>query len=559
MSVTTAPRRGAGAVDYRSIGTAGPPIAFLDSRGPTGEVHRGDLYDDALAAAAGLAHHGLSAGDRVLLVMPTGREYLTVLTACLLTGLVPCTVAVPPRPADPDSAGTRHVRAASTAAQCKAVVTDVPLPVAGVAGVVTLTIDDLRNHSALPARALRAPQPDDPHHIQLTSGSTSFPKAVLLTHRNVAAQLGMLIATTDIQPGTDRISTWLPLYHDMGLVQVLVALSTGTALDLMTPIGFVRDPPAWMRHISERRATLTAAPPFAFATTAERQRRRPAKDLDLSRLRQAYVGAEPIPFAVLRGFRDAFSSSGLADDVLLPCYGMAETVLATTLALRHHASDELSFGRVRALRFDRSALDDDCIAARPVAGRPSRTIVSCGSVVDGLTLRIVKGAAELADGQVGTIEVKGDSVMAGYLTADGVDSPAGGWHDTGDVGLMHDGDLYVVGRTKEMLIVRGRNLPPYDVETVIEEHPAVGPGHAVVFSHSTEHRSTESIVAVVESAGGDDEQALRVDVTTSVREVFGLSLSDVVVVRRGGIPRTSSGKRQRAALRSSYIAGLPAR
>lgn len=549
----------AATVDYRTLASStAPPIGFFDSRTMTGELARTALFNDALAAASGLAHHGIRRRDRIILLAPTSGDYVTVLLACLLTGIAPCTVATPPKPADPGSAGVRHLHAAIAAIRPAAVITtDGALAAATPPTVPTLLVNELRQHGSIPRTALPTPDPELVHHIQLTSGSTSAPKAALLTHANVAANLAVLASATSLRAGRDAIFSWLPLYHDMGLVALLLSLSYGIGLDLMAPVAFLRDPLSWLRHLGERGDTITAAPPFAYRAAADRQARQPDSRIDLSSLRQAYVGAEPIPVGVLQDFHQAFSPNGLRTDVLLPCYGMAETVLATTLAVNTQPDSDTSFGRVRWRHFDRASLDEAHVAAPAIAGRPSRTIVSCGTAVPGLTLRITDDTSqEIGEGQVGAIHVRGTSVMAGYLTADGSEAPPGGWHDTGDLGLRHEGDLYVVGRRKEMLIVRGRNLPPYDVEAAIEEHPLVGPGASAVFSCPTQDKGTEPVIAVIETrAPTADWSALTMSVTTAVRQVFGLSLAEVIIVARGGIPRTTSGKRQRGALRNAYLAG----
>lgn len=548
------------AVDYRPVGASrAKPIGFVDSRGPTVELSRAALFDDARAVAAGLTAHGLRRGDRVVLVAATGPDYLIVLLGCLLAGVAPCTVAAPVNPNDPSAAGVRHLRAAVTVVDPICAIVIEPRAIAALPrGTPILTVDDLRGHGSISVGMLPTPEPDSLHHIQMTSGSTASPKAVLLTHRNVAANLHALATSTGLQAGRDCISIWLPLHHDMGLVQVLLSLTSGIGLDLMSPVGFLRDPLSWLRHMDERGATLTGAPPFAYRTIAERQQKRPAADLDLSRIRQMYVGAEPLPIAALRSFRDAFADCGLADEVLVPCYGMAETVLASALALAVRPTGDVSFGRVRAMDFDRAALDERGTALPAIAGQPARTMVSCGHAVPGLTIRIVdERGAELADGQVGIIALAGSSLTTGYRTDDALLGPRQGPHDTGDVGVRYDGELYVVGRTQEMLSVDGRRLPPYDVEALIEEHPQVGAGHAAVFGHATVgDADAEPVVAFVETnAPGPDWPALSAQVTTTVREAFALALADIVVVRRGTIPRTSSGKRRRAALRSAYLEG----
>jgi fatty-acyl-CoA synthase len=512
------------AVDYR-IDYA--PVGFLDSVGLTGELTGAELLDRARVAAAGLAHNGIRYQDRVAIVAPTGPDYLTVLLGCLLSGVVPATIATPPSLDDPNSAGVQHLHAAVGVLRPAAVITS-NARLAVPAGVPLLTIDDLRTHGRAPWHTLPKPEPTQLHHIQLTSGSTSAPKAAVLTHANVAANLKALHAAFALAPHRDRITSWLPLYHDMGLMVMLIGLTAEAAVDLMPPTAFAREPVSWLRHMASRETAVTSAPPFAYRVAADRFRAKGDEKLDLSALRQAYVGAEPIAVGVLQHFQDTFTDYGLAEDTIVPCYGMAETVVATSLCGTKHATTDTSFGRVTWQEYD------------------NRHVVSCGQPIDGLTLRIA------GDEEVGPLEVKGTSVMAGYLTLDGMVTPPDGWHDTGDLGMIRGGDVYVVGRAKEMLIVRGRNMPPYDIERTIEEHPVVH--SAAVFSYHGNETVTEQLVAVVETKAKPGEwQRIQTETAAKVRQTFALSLSDVLVVPRGGIPRTTSGKKQRRALREAYL------
>lgn len=525
-------------VDYRAAtAVPGRPIGFFDARGLITEIDRATVFDRALRMVTGLRDHGLRRGDRVVIVGATSPDYVCVTIACLLAGIAPCAVASAFDPSDPDSAGVQHIHAAVRAVHPAAtIVTDEwQLPAAPV-GAATLTPAQIEAAQPAGPDTLHAPEPSDIHHVQLTSGSTSAPKAALLTHRNVAAHLAVLAAATELDVEWDQVFTWLPLYHDMGFVQLLVGITSGVGLDLMTPLEFARDPSSWVRHMSARKTTLTAAPPFAYHLAASRAQRRPDPSVDLAALRQAYVGAEPIPPSVLRTFQRTFAPQGLADDVLLPCYGMAETVLATTLCLRTWPTTETSFGRVRWRTFD------------------GREIVSSGTVVDGMKIELTdETGAPVEDGQVGRIRVRGEAVMAGYL---GEPSAGDGWHDTGDLGILEDGELYIVGRTKEMLIVRGRNIPPYDIEAAIEGHKMVPGGSSVVFSLPVPDKGTEPLIAVVETKA-DHAQWDEVgrDVALQVRKSFGLVLSGVIVLPRGSIPRTTSGKRQRAQVKKQYLAG----
>ncbi|MEU7600650.1 AMP-binding protein [Streptomyces sp. NPDC040724] len=546
-------------VVYRDLGRQGHGVTFLDSRGVTAELAYADLERQARSVAAGLGERGLRRGERVLLPLPTGPDYLVALLACLLSGTVPCTVA-PPTHTDAESAGVRRFHAALAAVRPAAVITPdaatAPAP-ATEGGPVHLTLDELRHHEPLTDDRLPEPRPDDLHHIQLTSGSTSAPKAAALTHANTAANLRALVEATGLRADRDRLCEWLPLHHDMGFVMVLLALSTGAPLDLMPSIGFLRDPLSWLRHLAVRGGTITAAPPFGYRTALERYRRKPEPGLDLSRVRRAYVGAEPIPLNVLSDFQDAFAPHGLAQDVLIPCYGMAETVLASTMPGAPYPGGHLSRGHVRALRVDRADLQDSGLVTPARAGRNALTTVSCGRPIGGLDLEIRKGTGgPCGEGEVGEIHLGGASVMAGYLGPDGLPvPPPGGKHATGDLGFQLDGDLYVVGRVKEMLVVRGRNIPPYDVEEAIEAHRAVMRGNSAVFSY-TDDAGGEHVVAVVEVAPADTADGrLRLEIDNLVRQGFGFGLRDTVLMKRGGIARTTSGKRQRGRMRQLYLAG----
>lgn len=547
-------------LDHRTIGGHDGCVTVLDSRGITAQLTYAELDERARGAAGALLARGLVPGDRILLPLPTGVEHLTALLGCLLAGLVPCTIVVPGNPDDPGSTGMRGYEAVVGVSEPAAVVAEDPataIALAAVPGPVYLSVSDLRQ-PAVPAEELPARGPDDPHHIQLTSGSTSAPKAAVLTYAQVTANVRAIHTALDMTPERDRVCHWLPLNHDMGFILTLATLLKGVALDLMPSMSFLRDPLSWPRHMSRRGATITTAPPFGYRTVTDRYRRTPDPDLDLSLLRQAYVGAEPIPLGVLTDFRDTFAKHRLAEGALIPCYGMAETVLAATMALDPRPPGDLSWGRTKAVRLDREDLHHhsrvtDCDAA---SDRPSLTVVACGRPLGGLTVEIRSPDGSVRpDDEIGEIHLRGDSVMAGYLGPGGVPRPvADRTHATGDLGFTRDGDLYIVGRLKELIIVNGRNLPPYDVEQSIETHPDIDAGNSAVFSHTDE--TGERVTAVVEvRVRADEHDRIRREVATLVRQSFGFNLHDVVIRKRGGIPRTTSGKRRRGRLRDDYLTG----
>ncbi|GGU01371.1 MULTISPECIES: AMP-binding protein [Streptomyces] len=544
--------------DYHALGDHTADITFLDSRGTTASLTYRQLAERARRAAGALLARGLRRGDRVLLPLGTGPDHLAALWGCLLTGLVPCTIVVPPSPGDDSATGTRQFRAVVTVTEPAAVITADSATAAALAtegGPQFLTVADLR-HPPATDEQLTPPHPDDAHHIQLTSGSTSAPKAAVLTYAQVTANVRAIHQALELDAARDRSCHWLPLHHDMGFILTLSTLTRGVPLDLMPSISFLRDPLSWLRHISQRGATITTAPPFGYRTATERFRRTPDTDLDLSTLRQAYVGAEPIPLQVLTDFRDTFAGQNLGEDVVIPCYGMAETVLAATMSLDRRPPGSLSWGRVKALRLDREDLHHHDKVTDATGDRPSITVIACGRPLGGLTVHIrTPDGAPCGDNEIGEIHLHGDSVMAGYLSPGGAPTLVSDrTHATGDLGFTRDGDLYVVGRVKELLIVNGRNLPPYDVEETIETHPDIDAGNSAVFSCTDDNG--EHVVAVIETRlRAEEHPRVKREAAMAVRRAFGFNLHEVIVLRRGGIPRTTSGKRQRGRLRDDYLTG----
>ncbi|AKC41722.1 AMP-binding protein [Mycobacteroides chelonae] len=538
-----APAMATGAIDYTVLLRSDlERIDFYDSRSHLHALSGAGLVRTIRIRAAALAARGLRRGDRVAMVAASDEEYLSTLLAVLLLGAVPCAIAPPPTPSRPESAGVAHLCAALEVLNPAMVIAQPRVAVAITHRIVVM-YGELTDADPIDWPLRSHANPGDIHHIQLTSGSTSAPKAVLLTHGNVVHNAGAIAYGTRVLRGRDRVFSWLPLYHDMGFIQVLAGLLYGLRVGVMTPMGFLRDPMSWVRHMTHHGSTHTAGPPFAYRAVSDAIKRAGAlSDVDLSRLRHAYVGAEPIPYSVMCDVTEQLAPLGMRADALVPCYGMAETVLATTVALQPYPLGAKTFGRVHARK-------------NPEDEQP---VVSCGQVVDGLLLRITGPAGDpLPDGAVGDIQVSGPSVMSGYLTPyGGVAAPEDGWHDTGDRGFLADDELFVVGRRKEMLIVRGRNFPPYDIEREIDSISGAG-GVSVVFSLPDEQRARESVVAVVGTRVAADEYGeLRTRIAAGVRAAFGFSLDEVVLVPARTIPRTTSGKRQRLKVRQAYRDGL---
>ncbi|MFJ4367948.1 fatty acyl-AMP ligase [Streptomyces chartreusis] len=401
--------------------------------------------------------------------------------------------------------------------------------------------------------------------LQYSSGSTSEPKGVMVTHANLAANQEAIRSAMKTPQGVVA-GSWLPLYHDMGLIgMTLQPLWVGGTSVQMSPISFIKQPGRWLRMIHDYRVEGTASPNFGYELCVRRVSEEQSAGLDLSSLRVALNGAEPVRADTLRAFVRRFAGNGLRAEAVLPCYGLAENTLLVS-------GDDPESPHLE-LAVDAQALEQDEL--RPArTDRPSRTLVSCGRpkdtevlIVDPMTLRVLPG------GQVGEIWLRGPSVAAGYwnrseLTADTfravtADGRAGCLR-TGDLGALRDGELYVTGRIKEMLIQHGRNLYPQDIEQAVQESgDAFRRGGGAVFSVTDEASERAHVVVVQELkawATSDEEAPARLaaSVQALLSRQFQLPAVSVVLVRPGVIRKTTSGKTQRTLMRRLFLdGGLP--
>jgi fatty-acyl-CoA synthase len=378
--------------------------------------------------------------------------------------------------------------------------------------------------------------------LQLTSGSTAEPKAVRITHRNLHANIGGMVTASRLDVERDVMVSWLPLFHDMGMVGFLtVPMVTGLELVKVTPVDFLSRPLLWAELVSRHGGTVTAAPNFAYAVLARRLARAEGP-LDLSTLRIALNGAEPIDPAAVEAFVAAGARFGLRPGSVLAAYGMAETALG------------VSFAPVEAgLAVDEIDADELEAHRRAIPGT-GRRFPRLGPPLPGIEVRVVgEGGAVLGEREVGVLQLRGESVTPGYLTVDGpvTAQDADGWLDTGDEGYLVDGEVVVCGRRKDVIIMGGRNIYPTDIERAASAADDVRAGNAVaVRVGAGEERHRESFVVAVESRRAGDPEAeavIRKDVTRRVVSAVGVRPADVVVLGPGSLPKTPSGKLRRAA------------
>ena len=385
-----------------------------------------------------------------------------------------------------------------------------------------------------------APVADDLALVQFSSGSTGDPRAICLTHRNVLSNVRAFAARFGMQPG-DVCVSWLPLYHDMGLIGTMIGtILTGTRLVMVSPLDFLRRPAFWLQVMGRYGATLSVAPQFAYNLCARKVRDDELTGVDLSPLRVLLNGAEPIQAAGVAAFQKRFRPLGLRPAVVTPCYGLAEGTLAVSM-------------RRPGQRLRR---------ARIPAAEEAPPAVGVGWPMNDTEVRIRGAQGEWAlDRVVGEICVHGASVCAGYMSPDGM-APAvdaDGWLATGDLGFLERDELFVTGRLKDLVIVGGRNFYPQDLESEAALVAGLRPGRTVAFGVDDPQRATQALVLVAEMLDNTPAASLASTAAAELRKRllarFGVNPHDIVLVPRGRIPLTTSGKLRRAQTRGDYERG----
>jgi fatty-acyl-CoA synthase len=498
--------------------------------------------------AAAMQARGIGPGSHVALLGATTRPFVTAVQATWLAGATVVVLPLPMRLASIEDfvAQTRRL---IVHADAQVVVIDAQLsefldPQPGDPPIVQL--DELRGAPGGYERP--ADDPDALAILQFTSGATADPKGVMVPHRCMAANLDAALEAAALDRDVDKVVSWLPLYHDMGLIGLLGGpMLHGFDLVLASPQDFLAAPARWMEWMAEFGGTVTAGPNFAYALAARALRR--LDRLDLSRWRIAVNGAEPIDPDAVEAFLDAGARHGLAPGAAFCVFGMAEATLAVSFPTPG-AGMQVDTIDQRVLETDRYAAAvegdgaDGNVRRLPRLGRPLRDI----------EMRVCDPATGQAmqDREVGEVELRGSSTTPGYYGNPQAtsDSRRDDWFRTGDLGYLVDGELIVCGRIKDVIIVGGRNVFPEDVERAAESVEGVRAGNVIAFG-SDRRRGRESIVVVAETRT-DDPHEVHDSVVTKVRNAVGVPPVEVVLVRPGTLPKTSSGKLQRSLCRDRY-------
>ena len=538
-----------------SAGLEGTGLRMLDRRERSRWLSWSEIHDRALSVAGRVLASGVAPGQRVTLVYPTCAGFFDAFFGVLLAGAVPVPLYPPVRLGRLDEY-YRRTAAMMRAVDARLVLADKrvrrllgPAVEAAQPALGCRTVDELPQAEpySMPVGE------DDLALVQFSSGTTVDPKPVALSHRAVLAQTTRLNGFWPDGNGVVHSGvSWLPLYHDMGLIGcVFPALERGATLTVIPPELFVARPAAWLRTISRYRATVSPAPNFAYGLCVDRIRDDELEGVDLSSWRVALNGAEPVAAEVLRRFQRRFAAWGFRSEALTPVYGLSEASLAVTFS---------QIGRpFTSRRFDREALAEEGEAVEDQRGSE---IVSVGRPLPDFEVRIVdRSLCELPERRVGRVMVSGPSLMDGYLERPTATQRVlrNGWLDTGDLGFIADGELYLTGRAKDVLILRGRNHSPVEVEHAAETVAGVRAGCAAAASFMPEGVDTELLIVMVEARNGvslNRYSKIAGNVSGAVLVATGLEPDCVEVLEPGVLPRTSSGKIRRREAVNRWRAGV---
>ena len=547
MSTARDPLTIAETLELRSSSPRG--IAFLGEEGETARWTYGDLAEAARRAAGAWRDLGVAPGDRVGLLGSTTPDLVAAIFGCWASGIVAVPLAVPLRITSSEAL-IEEIRSRAEKARISVLAVDPAvrafLQLDGIAPKV-IDLSELRERGRdIP---FAQPDPDAPALIQFTSGSTAKPKGVVLSHRTLMSNGFAAAEHTGMTP-EDICVSWLPLYHDFGLIGLtLWPLIVDMSTHLMAPETFIASPKRWVQALSRYRATITAAPNFAWGLAA-RAIRQLDEAIDLSALRIAANGAEPVDQDTMDTFIGASADAGFRPGALLGVYGLAEATLGVSSPPPLHRPPPWW---VDGLELAAAGVAQDIDPERPGA----RPLVSVGQGIPGVRIEVRSEDGErVPDGTVGEICVHTEHAMLGYWDDPGSTGLAlrDGWVHTGDLGVLGPHGLYITGRLKDMIIVGGRNLYPEDAERATSRIPGVRKGNAVAFGIA--RRAREGLVVIAETRlSGEDAAHLAKQIATEVRKVMRVAADHVVLLVPGSLPKTPSGKLQRALTRKLYEAG----
>ena len=542
-------------LDYAALGVTG--FNFYSGRGALEHVLTyADLRRRALVLARKLMSTGLKRLARVAIVAETGPDFVITFFACQYAGLVPCPIPYSMYIGGRE-AYEQRIAGMLRAADAHAVVAPADQVDSIRVAAATADVSLIFTHDELAAfpesiTRLNGFGPDDMAYIQYSSGSTSAPKGVLISQRSIMANAHGILAFGNETKPTDRACTWLPLYHDMGLVGFCISpMLSQSSVDYLATTAFARRPGLWLKIISDNRCTISFSPSFGYDLAAKRLSAADIAKLDLSCWRVAGIGGDMVRADVLRKFASAMAPAKLSPNIFLPSYGMAESTLAMTFPKIGSA--------LKVDRVDREGVKSQrAIAVAPDAVG-ARDYVVCGRIMDGHELQgRGDGGALLGEREIGRIYVKGPSLMSGYFnnteaTAECIGTD--GFLDTGDMGYLLGGEIVITGRVKDLILHNGRNIWPQDIEWAAEKYSELKSGDVAAFAVENTDGDDEVVVLVeCRLLDAEIQGHLRRDVGKLVHQGSGVDCK-IVLVAPKSLPFTSSGKLSRSGARAKYLSG----
>ncbi len=512
------------------------------------------LWDGAVNVAAGLQKQGVQAGETIAIMLPTGKDYFYSFFAILLTGAIPVPIYPPARRSQLEDHLKRHNGILNN---CKATVL-ITIPEAKVIAQLLksqvgslrdiVTVADLISHNENYIRPLIGPF--EVAFLQYTSGSTGNPKGVVLTHANLLANIRAMGEAVEAD-SSDVFISWLPLYHDMGLIGAwLGSMYFAMTFIVMSPLTFLTRPQRWLWAMHHYRGTLSASPNFGYELVMKRLNDAEIKDLDLSHWRCAFNGAEPVSSDTIKRFSKRFRAYGFKPETMMPVYGLAESSVGLAFPPLHHLPRVDCVER-ELFTHTRQAKEAD------EKDNNALCFVTCGQAIPGHQVRVVDGSGkEVHERQEGMLQFRGPSATSGYYRNPDATKKLfqDEWLDTGDLAYMAEGYIFVTGRSKDVIIRAGRNIYPQEVEEAVGKIDGVRKGCVVTFGTIESSTGTERLVLIAETRQVDDKfkHDLQKKITTIANDLIGLPPDEVIIAPPHTVLKTSSGKIRRSACREIY-------
>ena len=507
-----------------------------------------DLWDMAQRCRRRFRELGLERGQVVALAIPSSEHLLAILLAAWSEGLG---ISLLPHDISPRTgrmATTKFAAMLTLVAPHFLIVHEdalahMPIDLVAKRECVSDFIEAVK--TCLPLSEKPQTASNDVAILQFTSGSSGFPKAVVITQAMLAMNCAAIASRVAVRSG-DRMVSWLPLHHDMGLSAITLAWWCGIDLVLIPTAAYARQPLVWLDTLSQFRGTLSPAPASAYALITRFAPALAKRNVDLSSWRYGWAGAEPVFDSHLRDFAAALAPYGLQANVVQPAYGMAEAVVAISL---NPPGKPCS-----VCRLSRKALEADGKAVECSAHEPGALLyVSNGRTVDGVEARVVDNSGgALPERHIGALQIRGASVIHSYWGEPCAPTSSDGWFDTGDVGFLADGEIFISGRSKDLITRAGLNISPHHIEEIVEKELALRPGSVAVFSVLDAGRAQERIFALIARQPTSDIHVLRAKIARAVVDEAGVQLDEIQFVQNTDLPKTTSGKLQRSELRRIY-------